>query len=211
MPKISAKTRGELVHAVGERYRSAGREEKHRILDEFIQLTGFHRKHAIRVLNTGACTGPRAAPSRSRLYEEGTRQAIVVLWEASDRVCGKRLKPLLPILLPALERHGHMKLDDDVRSRVLAASASTIDRILAGPRASATGRKHPRRKPAVRNSIPVRTFADWKEPPAGYLEVDLVAHCGDSLTGSFAHTMTTVRQVAVSWGSRSPRPRARTR
>jgi len=141
MARISAKTKEELVQAVGERYRSAEVLAKRRILDEFVQVTGFHRKHAIRVLNAEASTTARPAPRRSRLYEEGTRQAIVVLWEASDRVCGKRLKPLLPVLLPARERHGHLRLDDAVRSRVLAASASTLDRILAEPRASARGQQ----------------------------------------------------------------------
>jgi hypothetical protein len=95
MAKVSAKTREELVQAVGERYRNAEDLAKRRILDEFVQLTGFHRKHAIRVLNAAGCAPARAAAPRSRLYEEGARQAIVVLWEASDRVCGKRLKPLL--------------------------------------------------------------------------------------------------------------------
>lgn len=203
MARISAKTRDEIVQAVRERYRAATKAEKGRVLDEFVQLTGFHRKHAIRVLTAEVSVPTRAVYPRPRLYEEGARQAIVVLWEASDRVCGKRLKPLLPVLVPALERHGHLKLDDHVRSRVFAASASTIDRILAGPRASATGRKHRRKKPAVRSSIPVRTFADWKEPPPGYLEIDLVAHCGDALVGSFAHTLT-LTDVASGWTESLP-------
>jgi len=63
-----------------------------------------------------------------------------VLWEASDRVCGKRLKPLLRILLPALERHGHLKLDDAIRVKVLAMSAATIDRLLRAPRQANTQR-----------------------------------------------------------------------
>ena len=74
-----------------------------------------------------------------------------MLWEASDRVCGKRLKPLLPVLLAALERHGHVCLDGGVRARLLEVSAATIDRLLAVPRASARGRRsHRRAKPAIR-------------------------------------------------------------
>jgi hypothetical protein len=198
MAKVSAKTREELVQAVGERYRDAESRAKGRILDEFVQLTGFHRKHAIRVLNAESCVRTRVVVPRSRLYEEGTRQALIVLWEASDRVCGKRLKPLLPVLLPALERHDHLKLDDNVRARVLAASASTIDRVLAEPRAGVKGRKPRRRKAAVRGSVPIRTFADWNEPPPGYLEIDLVAHCGENAAGSFAHTLT-LTDIASGW------------
>jgi hypothetical protein len=66
------------------------------------------------------------------------RQALIVLWEASDRICGKRLKPLLPVLLPALERHGHVSLDLTVRANLMAVSAATIDRMLSGVRASAS-------------------------------------------------------------------------
>ena len=142
------------------------RTEKRRIFDEFVTISGFHRKHAIRVLKTAACMRPRATSSRSRLYDEAVREPIVVLWEASDRVCGKRLKPLLPILVPALERHGHLRLADDVRTRVLAASASTIDRVLAGPR----GRARPsRREWGIGDDLPrrptTRTCCARRPPP----------------------------------------------
>jgi hypothetical protein len=66
------------------------------------------------------------------------------------------------------------------------------------PRAGVKGRKPRRRKPAVRGSVPIRTFADWNEPPPGYLEIDLVAHCGDNASGSFAHTLT-LTDIASGW------------
>jgi hypothetical protein len=100
-------------------------------------------------------------------------------------VCGKRLKPLLPVLLPALERHGHISLDPALREHLLAVSASTIDRMLSGARASAGGRRaRPKTTPAVRRRIPVRTFADWHDPEPGFVEADLVVHCGESMAGS---------------------------
>ena len=199
MAKISPGTRNELVHALSERYRIAAKPEKRRILDEFVALTGYHRKHAIRVLRSPATDSIVATRARARLYDEAVREALVVLWEASDRVCGKRLKPLLPELLPALERHGHLKLNDEVRARVLAASAATIDRVLAGPRASTGGRrKRANTKPAVRRSVPVRTFADWHDPAPGYMEVDLVAHCGGVVVGSYAHSLV-LTDIASGW------------
>src|SRR4051812_3773381 len=102
-------TRDELVAAVIERYSKGRRAEKGRILDEFVAVTGFHRKHAMRVLRGGQakrCSAPR--PER-RLYDEAVREALIVLWEASDRVCGKRLKALAPILVEAMKRHGHLQ------------------------------------------------------------------------------------------------------
>ena len=197
MSEISTATRQELVHAIGERYRTVSAEEKGRILDEFVALTGYHRKHAIRVLN--GCTGiPAAGHKRLRLYDEAVRQALIVLWEASDRICGKRLKPLLLVLLTALERHGHLSLDPTVREQLLTVSASTIDRMLSGARASAGGRRARTKTPAVRRRIPVRTFADWHDPEPGFLEVDLVVHCGESMAGSFASTLV-LTDIASGW------------
>jgi hypothetical protein len=127
------------------------------------------------------------------------REAVVVLWEASDRICGKRLKPLLPTLLGSLEDHGHMQLDQAVRSRLLAASAATLDRLLSPTRVSAGRRQPPGgAKPAIRRTVPVRTFADWKDPAPGYLEADLVVHCGGSVAGSFVHTLT-LTDIASGW------------
>jgi hypothetical protein len=199
---ITVAARRELIEAVGVRYRSANSRDRTRILDEFVHVTGFHRKHAIRVLNADvARPAPKslATKRRPRLYDEGVRQAVILLWEASDRICGKRLRPLIPILVPALEKHGHLKLDEAVRTRVLAASASTLDRLLCEPRA-ASGRKKRRGAPAggVRRSVAVRTFADWKDPPPGFMEVDLVAHCGDIAAGSFAHTLV-LTDIASGW------------
>ena len=198
MSKISIGTRKELLQAVSERYRSASPGDKRRILDEFVALTGYHRKHAIRVLNGSGAVRTQGRRARPRLYDEAVCQAMIVLWEASDRVCGKRLRPLLPILLPALERHGHLGLDPLVRTRVLDASASSIDRMLAGARASAGSRHRVKTVPGVRRSIPVRTFADWHEPVPGFLEADLVAHCGDSMSGSFANTLV-LTDIATGW------------
>ncbi len=119
-----------------------------------------------------------------------------MLWEASDRICGKRLRPLLPILISSLERHGHLDLDEGVREKLLHVSASTIDRLLTPARAAS---KKPRRKPsAVRSQVPVRTFADWGDPLPGFMEADLVAHCGGIISGRYNHTLT-LTDICSGW------------
>lgn len=104
--------RDELLLAVAARYHGSGRAEKTRILDEFAAVTGHHRKHAMRLLRADASDGGPTLRLERRLYDDAVRAALIVLWEASDRICGKRLKPLIPILIPALERHGHLKLEE---------------------------------------------------------------------------------------------------
>jgi hypothetical protein len=195
-------TRKELTAAVVERYRVSNRMEKSRILDEFVTITGFHRKHAMRVLR---CTvvEPAAQRARRRTYDEAERNALVLLWEASDRVCGKRLKALLPVLIEAMERHGHIDLAPEVRAKLLTMSAATIDRALRRIREQA-GR--PRRRPAVsalRRSIPIRTSADWGEPAPGFVEADLVAHSGPSSRGSYVQTLV-LTDIATGWTECAP-------
>ena len=107
---------------------------------------------------------------------------MIVIWEAADRICGKRLKAALPHLVESMERHGHLALDPEVRERLLAASAATLDRLLKPVRPTAGSRRKRRRRQSMGKRIPVRTFADWNAPP-GFLEIDLVAHCGGPLSG----------------------------
>ena len=83
--------------------------------DEFIKVTGYHRKHAIRVLT------PQVAPRREwppahRIYQEAVKEALIVRWEASDRICCKWVKALLPLLVEAMERHGHLHLEVHISS-----------------------------------------------------------------------------------------------
>jgi hypothetical protein len=104
--QLSMATQRELLQVLSARYRDAGRDEKQRILDEFSAITGYHRKHAIRLLNGVAAANPATVP-RFRRYDEAVRQALVMLWEAADRICSKRLKASLPLLIEARERHGH--------------------------------------------------------------------------------------------------------
>lgn len=124
----------------------------------------------------------------------------MVLWEASDRLCSKRLKPLIPVLLPALARHGQLDVDGELRDKLLTISAATMDRLLSQVRVVARGgqRRRAGMSSAVRRSVPIRTFGDWNDPPPGYVEVDFVAHSGTSSSGSFAQTMV-LTDIATGW------------
>jgi hypothetical protein len=200
---MTHESRAELADVIRRRYRSAKGSEKHRILGEFIATTGYHEKSAIRVLNASPAPKRRQTRQRASIYDEAARAALIVLWEASDRVCGKRLRPLLPILLPALERHGHLKLKPEIRSKVLEMSAATIDRVLRAPR-NVIRPKRPRRPvPEPRRRIPLRTFADWNTPQPGCMEMDLVAHCGDVNRGSYINSLV-LTDIASGWTEAAP-------
>lgn len=190
----------EITSALAERYRAGGRLEKGRILDELCAVTGWHRKHAIRALSVDGASGSAVPRRRGRTYGASIRIALIVLWDASDRLCSKRLVAMIPFLLPALERHGRLKLSADERSRVLRVSAATIDRLLSNVKIAAAGGRRRRAgfSNAVRRQVPVRTFNGWGSPPPGCCEADLVAHGGMSVSGAFVQTLTMV-DIATGW------------
>jgi len=205
MRRISMTARDELVAAIAGRYAQGDRAERGRILDEFAAVTGFHRKHAMRLLRTGQVnrrSGPR--PGR-RVYDDAVREALIVVWEASDRICGKRLRPLVPILVEAMERHGHLRLGEEVRTSLLSMSAATIDRALRDIRRHARTATRRRAAPsaAVRRSVALRTFEGWDDPPPGFVEADLVAHSGPVAKGSFVQTLV-LTDIATGWTECAP-------
>ena len=197
-------TRDELVTALAGRYALGGRADRGRMLDEFAALTGRHRKHAMRLLRAGASGGHAHPRPERRLYDQATREALLVVWEASDRICGKRLRPLVPILVSAMERHGHLQLAPEVLAGLLTMSAATIDRALREARGATGGRPRRRSPPsAIRRSVAVRTFSDWDDPPPGFMEADLVAHSGPTAKGSYVQTLT-LTDIATGWTECAP-------
>jgi hypothetical protein len=201
--KMTHAMRVDFANAIRDRYAAAANKDKRRILEEFIAATGYHEKSAIRVLNSRPEPKSRQTRQRPSLYDEAAQGALIVLWEASDRVCGKRLKALLPILLPALERNGHLKLEEEIRSKILSMSAATIDRLLQMPRRATRTKKPARAVPEPRRRIKMRTFADWNEPPPGSMEMDLVAHCGEVNRGSYVHSLV-LTDIASGWTEAAP-------
>lgn len=158
MRRISMVTRDEILSVLVERYAAANRRDRGRMLDEVVAITGHHRKHAGRLLRSGTAVtrvGPR--PSR-RIYNDAVRQALVMAWEAADRICGKRLKASVPTLLDAMDRHGHVALDPAVRSYLLTMSATPANET-ARETAERLGRARAR-PAALRRSLAASVMAD---------------------------------------------------
>jgi hypothetical protein len=200
----------EYAAAVRPRYPKACRGEKKHILDEFCRVTGYHPKSAIRLL----CRRPReptkGSKRRGRPQKFGPELVPVLqlAWEATDRICSKRFAPFFPELIPILERHKELQLSAEIRAKLLAVSASTIDRLLApfrrrGGRRSLTTT---RSVSALKAVIPIRTYAERKPSKVGYIGVDLAAHCGASSEGFYLNTLMAVDLVTgwtecvATWG-----------
>ena len=200
--------------AARQRYGGLSAAGKRRLLDELQQLTGYHRKSLLRSLNRQeppkpgrSHAGALERPHHRRRYGPEVLEALLPLWEASDRLCGKRLQALLPLLVASLERHGHMNLEPDMREKVLSMSSATIDRLLSPIRKASGGngwRRPPRAYSAVRRRVPVRTFKGWEyHHDPGWLEIDLVAHCGGRMEGRFLWTLVAT-DIATGWSESLP-------
>ena len=124
-----------------------------------------------------------------------------MLWEASDRICGKRLKALLPSLMDAMERHGHLDLEDGVQGTTVGYQ-SCYDRSAASRRSGRRPQEDVRggsaRPNRVKKLVPVRTFADWGDVGPGFMEMDMVVHCGTKLVGTFVHSLV-LTDVVSGW------------
>lgn len=211
--------RQQLLEAARSRYPALSYQEKGALVDELVELSGFHRKSVLRLLRQQPADhgGPPARAvaghdsaevGRSRRYGPQVVQLLETLWEASDHLCGKRLAAVLPTLMAALERHGHWHVDPDLRQKLLQISPATIDRLLA-PAHSAQGGQHRRRRTrvvtGVRRRTTVRTFNGWKDVEPGWFEMDLVAHCGGRMEGPFLWTLV-LTDVASGWSECVPLP-----
>ncbi|MFP3897822.1 MAG: transposase [Dehalococcoidia bacterium] len=190
----------EYGEAVRVRYARASKKEKTGILDEFVATTRMHRKAVIRLLNRRGRPSGRRKRGRPRLYGHEAMAALKAVWEASDCLCSRRLQPFLPELIDVLKRCGELTMSRETEAQLCQMSQSTIDRLLHCWRRSSTRRGLSTTKPGtlLKNSIPIRTFGDWSENKPGFLEADLVAHCGESTEGFYLTTLSTV-DVATGW------------
>jgi len=184
-----------------ERYRQATRAEKRQLLDEVVTVTGIHRKAAIRLLRRAP--RPRAMPGpggRPRGDGPEVATAAEVLWQASGRIGAHRLQPFLPELLDRLTQWGELILPPALAKLVRQVSRPTLARLLAPARAQFPPRGATTTRPGtwLKHEIPIRTFTDWDDARPGFLESDLVAHCGSSTQGFYLCTLCAV-DIATAW------------
>jgi hypothetical protein len=200
--KVRRETKQELARAMQARYARAGRVERGRLLDEFVALTGYHRKYAVKLLRHGPPTAAasRQRPGRPSRYGPEVVAALKIVAEALGWICGKRLAAALQTTVPALECEGALHLSEEERATLLGMSPATIDRKLRLARfgAKPTGRTTTKPGSLLKSQIPIHTFTPWNEQRPGFIEIDLVAHCGESTAGTYLSTFTAI-DIATGW------------
>ncbi|MCX6344978.1 MAG: transposase family protein [Armatimonadetes bacterium] len=196
---MTHQTKNEIIRHFRKPYVRASKAEKTRTLNNIIESTGYSRKHAITLLNGRHVSKKKIARLRPSRYAH-LYKTLKFVWTASNFLCGKRLKPFLPELIKSLKRHKEIKLSKNDEALILAVSAATIDRLLAPARKGLVLKGRSTTKPGtlLKHQIPIRTFADWTEDKPGFLEIDLVAHCGDANRGEYINTLN-MTDIATGW------------
>ena len=197
---MSLNSKRELVEVVRARYLKASKGEKQKILDELTSTTGYHRKHAIRVLkNQRQRCLKRRRTGHQTIYGGEVVQALEQIWEIYGRICSKRLQPFLAEGIRVLERCQEIELAEETKALLLKISSASIDRCLRPARIkSPHGWSTTKPGSLLKNMIPVRTFTEWDQERPGFLEIDLVAHCGNTTEGQFLCTLTCT-DLATGW------------
>jgi hypothetical protein len=196
---MSQRSKRELLEEIRPRYLKAKKSEKKIMLDEFVAATSYHRKYATRILKHGCLRQSGKKHGYHKIYEGEVVVALEQIWEVCGRICSKRLHPFLPEMVKVLERCGELQLSEQTKALLLKMSRSTIDRCLGPVRF-----EHPHglstTKPGslLKKAIPIRTFTPWDEDQPGFLEIDLVAHCGGSVEGQYINTLTCV-DLSTGW------------
>jgi hypothetical protein len=165
----------EYTEALRERYRKASKEEKGKILDEFTKVTNIHRKAAIRLLNRTFKPADKKRAGRQRQYNAAVVASLRAVWEASDRLCSKRLKPFMGEMIDKLRNHDELRVNAETQAQLCRMSPATIDRLLKSYRKVGGRRGFTTTRPAnlLKNMIPIRTVTDWQENRPGFVEIDL--------------------------------------
>ena len=189
------------LNSLSKRYRTANKTEKGKILKELCESSGFHKKHAIRLLNSFNIKKLRSKTKkkvgRPKVYSSGIYLTpLKKIWLASDQPCGKRLKMALPLWLP---HYGgaYGELDSAIYEGLLSMSAATIDRLLAPSRVKCKRFCGTKPGSILKKQIKIKTD-QWDEDRPGYLEADTVAHCGTSLSGDFVWSLT-MTDIFSAW------------
>ncbi len=213
--------RKSVVHEVAPRYRQAGKKEKGKILDEFVETTGYNRKYAIHVLSnegkwylrkvdsnsrwvrleTAHRGGTRPHAGRKKTYDEPVQGCILKIWRYFDHMCSKLLKAFITSNIDDLYRSKWLRLDPRCRGQLLDISAATIDRIVSVERSEWRKRKGScttRGGSMLRNQIPIRVYFNWDERAPGFFEMDTVSHDGGFPTRECCHTLS-ITDISTGW------------
>jgi len=212
MLRMDMRSREQYLKALLGRYLGAGKRGKSAILDEYCRTTGLARKSALRKVAGLVRGAARSRKKRQPVYGRSVRVALEALWEIFDRPCGQRLKPIVEDELGRLRALGEVEVDEKTALKLKRVSSATIDRLLAPKKTEWIAQKRYGRVGGnlIAKKIPLK-LTDWDLSQIGYLEMDLVLHCGASTAGEYAHSLSALEIGSAWWEGEAVMGRAQER
>ncbi len=196
---MDMRARNQYLSTLLERYLKAGKARKGELLDEYCRNTGQNRKYVIRKICRMAFGPPRVRKKRASFYGRDVRVALEALWKIFDFPCGQRLAPIVRAELDRLRRLKELDLTQPTAEKLRRVSSATIDRLLRPKKGELRDRRRYGSRGAnlISKKIPLR-MTDWETSRVGYLEMDLVLHCGVSTDGEYVHSLSTM-EISTGW------------
>lgn len=193
------RTRTQYLSALLERYLKAEKDQKGRLLDEYCRNTRQNRKYVIRKISRMAFGPPRVRKKRAAVYGPAVRVALEALWKVFDFPCGQRLAPVVRAELERLRRMKELDISEQTAEKLLRISPATIDRLLRPKKGEIKDRRRYGSRGAnlIAKKIPLR-MTDWETSRVGYVEMDLVLHCGVSTDGEYGHSLSAL-EISTGW------------
>ena len=192
--------RREVIKKFRKKYKKAPKKEKSVIFDTVIDVTGYNRHYAAGLLRQSKYPHTRKKRKGTKKYTEDIERMVMKIWYTYDMICGKRFAPYMAEGVAALERAGEIVITEEQRILLTSISSATLDRMIKKERTRKKIYTKGRTKPGtlLKNSIPIRTYAEWDENHAGFVEIDLVAHDGGDISGEYNNTLT-VTDIKTCW------------
>ena len=188
----------EVVEIMAYRYHQGKKVDKIRILNELCDIYGYNRKYLIQVLNFKTGKKYIRKGPKFKYLKKGLLPPLTSIWLATGQMCSKKLKAAMPEWLPFYDE-SKQPLNDAIKAQLLSLSSATIDRLLKPQKVKYKrhGLSGTRPGTLLKNQIPIKTD-HWDVTQAGFMEADTVAHCGNSLAGSFAWSVT-MTDIHTGW------------
>jgi hypothetical protein len=207
MPLTMSEKRS-VTNVMKEEYRKASKRQKGQMLDELCKLTGYNRSYASRKLRQAKQTRSdkkvrevlQRRKGRKKTYGPECLGPLIKVWAVLDTACGKRVAAGMDDVLDAMIRSGEIMLDVEVEAKLRRMSASTIDRLLVCEKKKMCLKGRATTKPGslLKSKIPIRTGTEWNEGMPGFVEMDTVAHCGDTVRGQYVVSLD-VTDIETTW------------
>lgn len=200
---LTMATKRQIISKQKTKYLKSSKKDKSKILSALIETTGLTRGHLSRILGEKyEYEDKRIKSGRGRkpVYGIAHKQLLVEVWELLNYPSSRRLKGSMADVLDNFERVGYKAFDPTFKQEMLMLSHGTMDRLLKHDRKTVKPFGLATTKPGslLKNQIPVRRGTDWDDHRPGFVEIDLVAHCGSTTRGEYINTLDCT-DIASGW------------